>query len=550
MSKHYPFAEVEPRWQTYWEEHETFRAQEPSAQPKFYCLDMYPYPSGDGLHVGHVEGYTATDIVSRYKRMRGFNVMHPTGWDAFGLPAEQYAIKHGVHPAITTARNVANFRRQMKRIGLSYDWAREVDTTDPAYYRWTQWIFLKLFERGLAYVAEVPVNWCPELGTVLSNEEVVDGKSEVGGFDVVRRPMRQWELKITAYADRLLKDLELVEWPASTLQMQKEWIGRSTGADVDFALEGVNGKLRIFTTRPDTLFGATYMVLAPEHALVAALTRPEQRAAVESYREATARRSDLQRAEVTREKTGVFTGSHAINPVNGERLPIWIADYVMMGYGTGAIMAVPGHDQRDWEFARAFDLPIREVVSGGDVAQEAFVEIERGTMVNSSTPDGSFSIDGLKPDDAIGKITAWLERAGRGQAAVNYKLRDWLFSRQRYWGEPFPIVWVDGAPRALPEELLPLRLPETQDFRPKGTGEKPQGPLAALTNWVQTTDPASGKPALRETNTMPQWAGSWWTRRSRSTGCRWTCTSAAPSTPCSTASTRASGTKCSTTSAS
>jgi len=510
MSKHYPFAEVEPRWQAYWEEHRTFRAAEPSAQPKYYCLDMYPYPSGDGLHVGHVEGYTATDIVSRYKRMRGFNVLHPTGWDAFGLPAEQYAIKTGVHPAITTARNVANFRRQMKRIGLSYDWDREVDTTDPAYYRWTQWIFLKLFERGLAYVAEVPVNWCPELGTVLANEEVVDGKSEIGHFDVVRRPMRQWMLKITAYADRLLEDLESVDWPTSTLVMQKEWIGRSTGADVEFPIEGLNANLRIFTTRPDTLFGATYMVLAPEHALVPVLATPGQRAAVEAYREATARKSDLQRADAAKEKSGVFTGSHAVNPVNGERLPIWIADYVMMGYGTGAIMAVPGHDQRDWEFARAFDLPIREVVTGGDVARAAFVEIERGTVVNSSTPDGSFSIDGLKPDDAIGRITAWLERTGKGRAAVNYKLRDWLFSRQRYWGEPFPIVWVDGAPRALPEEMLPLRLPQTEEFRPRGTGEKPQSPLAGLTDWVRTTDPTSGAPALRETNTMPQWAGSCW----------------------------------------
>ncbi len=510
MSKHYPFAEVEPRWQAYWEEHRTFRAEEPSAKPKFFCLDMYPYPSGAGLHVGHAEGYTATDIVSRYKRMRGFNVMHPTGWDAFGLPAEQYAIKTGVHPAIRTAECIDNFRRQMKRIGLSYDWDREVDTTDPAYYRWTQWIFLKLFERGLAYVAEVPVNWCPELGTVLANEEIVDGKSEIGGHDVVRRPMRQWVLKITAYADRLLEDLKLVDWPASTLEMQKNWIGRSTGADVDFALEGVNGRLRIFTTRPDTLFGATYMVLAPEHPLVATLTRPQQRPAVEAYQEATARKSDLQRAELAKEKSGVFTGSCAINPVNGEQLPIWIADYVLMSYGTGAIMAVPGHDQRDWEFARAFDLPIREVVTGGDVSQAAFVEIDRGTMINSTTPDGSFSIDGLKPGEAIGKTTGWLERTGKGQGSVHYKLRDWLFSRQRYWGEPFPIVWVDGAPQALPEQLLPVRLPETNDFRPMATGEKPQSPLAALTDWVSIADPATGKPALRETNTMPQWAGSCW----------------------------------------
>jgi leucyl-tRNA synthetase len=341
MSRHYPFAEVEPRWQAYWEERKTFRAEEPSAKPKFFCLDMYPYPSGAGLHVGHAEGYTATDIVSRFKRMRGFNVMHPTGWDAFGLPAEQYAIKTGVHPAITTTQNIANFRRQMKRIGLSYDWDREVDTTDPAYYRWTQWIFLKLFERGLAYVAEVPVNWCPELGTVLANEEIVEGRSEIGGFDVVRRPMRQWVLKITAYADRLLEDLKLVDWPTSTLEMQKNWIGRSTGADVDFALDGVNGRLRIFTTRPDTLFGATYMVLAPEHPLVDALTKPELRTAVDAYQEAAARKSDLQRTELAKEKTGVFTGSCAINPVNGEQLQIWIADYVLMSYGTGAIMAVP-----------------------------------------------------------------------------------------------------------------------------------------------------------------------------------------------------------------
>jgi leucyl-tRNA synthetase len=510
MSLHYPFAEVEPRWQAFWEEHKTFQADEPCARPKFYCLDMYPYPSGAGLHVGHVEGYTASDIVSRYKRMRGFNVMHPTGWDAFGLPAEQYAIRTGVHPAITTAQNIANFRRQMKRIGLSYDWDREVDTTDPDYYRWTQWIFLQLFERGLAEVAEAPVNWCPELGTVLANEEVVDGKSEVGGFDVVRRPMRQWQLKITAYADRLLEDLALVDWPHSTLTMQKEWIGRSIGADVEFPLEGVHGALRIFTTRPDTLFGATYMVLAPEHPLVPALTKPERAAAVEAYREATARRSDKERAEIARVKTGVFTGSHAVNPVNGERLPVWIADYVMMGYGTGAIMAVPGHDQRDWDFARAFDLPIVEVVSGGDITRGAFVEIEQGTLVNSHTPDGSFSLDGLKPDEAIGRMTDWLERTGKGVRAINYKLRDWLFARQRYWGEPFPIVWVDGAPKALPEQMLPVRLPETRDFRPKSTGEMPASPLAALTDWVNTTDPTSGRPAQRETNTMPQWAGSCW----------------------------------------
>lgn len=508
MNRH-PFAEIEPRWQAYWEEHGTFITREVPGRPKFYCLDMFPYPSGSGLHVGHLEGYVASDIVSRYKRMRGFNVLHPMGWDAYGLPAEQYAVKTGIHPAITTARNIATFRRQMKRVGLSYDWSREVDTTDPAYYRWTQWIFLRLFERGLAYVAEVPVNWCPELGTVLANEEIVDGKSEVGGFAVVRRPMRQWVLKITAYADRLLDDLKLVDWPASTWEMQKNWIGRSLGVEVEFALDGVTGSLRIFTTRPDTLFGATYMVLAPEHPLVDVLTIESQRAAVAAYREAAARKSDLQRQELGKEKTGVFTGGHAVNPVNGERLPVWIADYVLMSYGTGAIMAVPGHDQRDWEFARAFSLPIREVVAGGDVEQAAFVDHERGVAVHSTTPDGSFSIDGLKAEAAIAKITAWLEGAGKGRRAVNYKLRDWLFSRQRYWGEPFPIVWVDGEPVAFPEQQLPVLLPQTEHFKPSGTGEKPEGPLARLTDWVSTTAPGGG-PARRETNTMPQWAGSCW----------------------------------------
>jgi leucyl-tRNA synthetase len=507
MTQRFPFAEAEARWQRHWEERRTFRAVDFSPRPKYYCLDFFPYPSGSGLHVGHLEGYVASDIFSRFKRMRGFNVLHATGWDAFGLPAEEYARKTGVHPAITTRENIDTFRRQMKRSGLSHDWEREISTTDPAYYRWTQWIFLRLFERGLAYVAEVPVNWCPELGTVLANEEVVDGRSEVGGFEVVRRPMRQWVLKITAYADRLLDDLKLVDWPASTLEMQKNWIGRSIGADVEFPIAGMNATLRIFTTRPDTLFGATYMVLAPEHPLVATLATPERRAEVEAYLEAATRKSDLQRAELTKEKTGVFTGSHCINPVNGERLPIWIADYVLMGYGTGAIMAVPGHDQRDWEFARAFGLPIREVVAGGDVAREAYVDLERGRAVNSTTRDGAFTIDGLEAPEAIEKITAWLEQAGKGRRSVHYKLRDWLFSRQRYWGEPFPIVWVDGAPRALPEEMLPVALPETENFKPAGTGESP---LANIAEWVETVDPASGEPARRETNTMPQWAGSCW----------------------------------------
>jgi leucyl-tRNA synthetase len=506
MSHFYPFAEVEPRWQRYWVENKTFRATEDPARPKYYCLDMFPYPSGAGLHVGHLEGYTATDIVSRFKRMRGFNVLHATGWDAFGLPAEQYAVKTGVHPAITTRQNIDNFRRQMQRAGLSHDWDREVDTTDPEYYRWTQWIFLKLYERGLAFVAEVPVNWCPELGTVLANEEIVDGKSEVGGYDVIRKPMRQWVLKITEYADRLLDDLKLVQWPASTYEMQKNWIGRSIGAEVDFPLDGKPGRIRIFTTRPDTLFGATYMVLAPEHPLVDGVTGGAQRAAVVAYRDAAARKTDLARQE-DKSKTGVFTGGFAINPVNGEKLEIWIADYVLMGYGTGAIMAVPGHDERDWQFARAMGLPIREVVAGGDVTQSAYVDNEAGRIVNSTAPDGSFSIDGLDPPAARDKITAWLAERGFGQRSVNYKLRDWLFSRQRYWGEPFPVIWVDGQHRALPEEMLPVRLPDMKEFKPSGTGESP---LAYATEWQRTTDPATGAPARRETNTMPQWAGSCW----------------------------------------
>jgi leucyl-tRNA synthetase len=507
MSKTYDHHALEVKWQAYWEQHRTFRVADDQTKPKFYCLDMFPYPSGSGLHVGHLEGYIATDIVSRYKRMRGFNVLHPMGWDAFGLPAEQYAVKTGIHPVVTTAENIATFKRQMKRVGLSYDWEREISTIDPAYYRWTQWIFLKLFERGLAYVAEIPVNWCPALGTVLANEEIIDGKSEIGGFDVVRKPMRQWVLKITAYADRLLEDLKLVEWPVSTLEMQKNWIGRSIGAEVEFDLAGVPGTVRIFTTRPDTLFGATYMVLSPEHPLVEVVTTADRRAAVTAYREAAARKSDLQRQELEKEKTGVFTGGYAVNPVSNELLPIWIADYVLMGYGTGAIMAVPAHDERDWAFAKTYDLPIREVIAGGKVEQEAFVTTDKGAVVNSTTLDGSFTINGLTPGDAIPKITAWLESHGKGRKAVNYKLRDWLFARQRYWGEPFPIVWVDGQALPLPEEQLPLLLPETSNFKPSGSGESP---LANLTDWLTTTDPTSGVPARRETNTMPQWAGSCW----------------------------------------
>jgi leucyl-tRNA synthetase len=507
MSKGYDHRTIEARWQQYWDRYRTFRVTEDPGKPKFYCLDMFPYPSGSGLHVGHLEGYTATDIVTRYKRMRGFNVLHPMGWDAFGLPAEQYAVKTGIHPAMTTAENIATFKRQMKRVGLSYDWERELSTTDPQYYRWTQWIFLKLFERGLAYVAEVPVNWCPTLGTVLANEEIVDGKSEVGGFDVIRKPMRQWVLKITAYADRLLEDLNLVDWPPSTLEMQKNWIGRSIGAEVDFSLANRTGVIRVFTTRPDTLFGATYMVLAPEHPLVDVVASGEQKAAVQAYRETAAKKSDLQRQELDKEKTGVFTGGYAVNPVNNERLPIWIADYVLMSYGTGSIMAVPAHDERDWAFAQRYHLPIREVIAGGNVQQAAFTNTDRGRVVNSATNDGGFSINGLTPTEAIPKITEWLAMQGKGTRAVNYKLRDWLFARQRYWGEPFPIVWVDGEARPLPEEQLPLVLPKTGSFKPSGTGESP---LANLDSWLATIDPSTGKPARRETNTMPQWAGSCW----------------------------------------
>ncbi len=492
--------QIEPKWQGYWAQNKTFHVEMDTSKPKYYVLDMFPYPSGSGLHVGHVEGYTATDIVARFKRARGFNVLHPMGWDAFGLPAEQYAIQTGTHPATTTAENIAVFTSQLKRLGFSYDWDREVNTTDEGYYRWTQWIFLQLYKKDLAYVAEVPVNWCPALGTVLANEEVTDGRSERGGFPVVRKPMRQWMLKITQYAERLLDDLDLLDWPDSLKDMQRNWIGKSIGAEVDFALESGVGNVRVYTTRPDTLFGATYMVLSPEHPLVQTITTDGQAAAVAAYKEQAARKSDLQRTDLAKEKTGVFTGAYAINPVNDAKIPIWIADYVLASYGTGAIMSVPGHDVRDWEFARQFDLPIVEVVSGGDVTVEAYTG--DGVLVNSGI------IDGLSVPDAKKKITAWLEERGKGIGAVNYKLRDWLFSRQRYWGEPFPIVHhADGTHSALPEEQLPLTLPELSDYQPTGTGEPP---LAKATAWVATTDPETGEPLTRETNTMPQWAGSCW----------------------------------------
>ncbi len=522
--KPYPFDRIEPKWQAIWEERQLFHAPNPGengfdpAKPKFYVLDMFPYPSGAGLHVGHPEGYTATDIVARYKRMGGFNVLHPMGWDAFGLPAEQYAIKSGQHPAVTTRENVAKFKRQLKRIGFSYDWQREINTTDPGYYKWTQWIFLQIYNswfnpdtkrsepistyRGtdpdsvrLAYVADVPVNWCPELGTVLANEEVVDGKSEVGGFPVVRRPMRQWMLRITAYAERLLDELAKLDWPEGIKLLQRNWIGRSEGAEIDFKIDKSDQEIRVFTTRPDTLYGGTFLVLAPEHSLVDLIVTEEQWPAVREYRERTARKSELERADLSKEKTGVFTGAYAINPANQEKIPIWIADYVLVGYGTGAIGGVPAHDERDLEFAKKFELPIVVVVQPiGDEPAIGFTG--EGIAVNSPI------INGLTSAEAKKKITAWLEERGLGKRAINYKLRDWLFSRQRYWGEPFPIVWENGKHRSLGENELPLVPPSLDDYKPTGTGEPP---LAKAKDWVRY----SGK-ALRETNTMPQWAGSCW----------------------------------------
>jgi leucyl-tRNA synthetase len=497
----YDPSQIEPRWQAYWEARQTFRAVLDTAKPKYYVLDMFPYPSGDGLHVGHPEGYTATDIMARYKRMKGFNVLHPMGWDAFGLPAEQYAIKTGTHPRDTTRRNIENFKRQIKSLGFSYDWSREIDTTDPRYVKWTQWIFRKLFERGLAYQAEVPVNWCPALGTVLANEEVIDGKSEVGGHPVVRMPMRQWMLRITQYADRLLEDLEGLDWPEPIKKMQRDWIGRSEGAHVRFAVVGhSDAEIEVFTTRPDTLFGATYMVLAPEHPLVAQLTTPAQRPAVDAYVERAARKSERTRQAELGEKTGVFTGALARNPADGREIPIWIADYVLAGYGTGAIMAVPGHDERDWTFAKTFGLPIVEVVAGGNVAEAAFTGSGRAT--------GSSFLDGLETGAAKRRMIEWLEEKGLGRGTVTYKLRDWLFSRQRYWGEPFPVVHApDGTVELIPESALPLTLPELEDFKPKGEGF--EAPLARVKEWIETTD-AKGRKVLRDANTMPQWAGSCW----------------------------------------
>ena len=492
---------IEARWQAYWRDHDVFAARNDPARPKFYALDMFPYPSGTGLHVGHPKGYIATDVISRYKRMRGYDVLHPMGWDAFGLPAEQYAIETGTHPRETTRRNIGIFKAQLAALGMDYDWKREIDTTDPRYVRWTQWIFCRLFERGLAYLALVPVNWCPALGTVLANEEVIDGRSERGGHPVVRLPMRQWMLRITAYADRLVDDLDLVDWPESIKKMQRDWIGRSEGARIRFDVEGSDARIEVFTTRPDTLFGATYLVLAPEHELVAKIAASARRAEVLAYAEEAGRRSERARSAAADGKSGVATGAHALHPVTGERMPIWIADYVLAGYGTGAIMAVPAHDERDHAFARRHGLPIVEVVRGGrDVQAEAFV----GDGVNAN----SRFLDGLPTPEAKRLICAWLAEHGRGEATVHYKLRDWLFSRQRYWGEPFPVLHLpDGSVKLLPDSALPLLLPELEDYRPTGEFETP---LARARAWIETTDPETGLPARRDANTMPNWAGSCW----------------------------------------
>lgn len=508
----YPFETLEPKWQRYWERNKTFKAAETPETPKEkrrYVLDMFPYPSSQGLHVGHPEGYTATDIYCRYLRMNGYNVLHPMGFDAFGLPAENYAIKTGTHPSITTAANIERFRSQIKSLGFSYDWDREVDTSSPEYYRWTQWIFLKLFEKGLAYEAESPINWCPSCKTGLANEEVTNGECERCGAKVNRKRIRQWILKITAYAERLLADLDALDWPEPVKLMQRNWIGRSEGANVFFPIQGFEDALEIYTTRPDTLFGVTYMVLAPEHPLTEKIVTPEQKALVTAYLESAAKKSDLERTDLAKVKTGVFTGAFAVNPVNGTKIPIWIADYVLISYGTGAIMAVPAHDERDWEFAKTFDLPIRLVVAaekpeaGGDYAAtpEACTPAD-GWAVNS----GQFN--GLPTPEAIKQITAWLEEQGVGKKAINYKLRDWIFSRQRYWGEPIPVVHCERCGIVpLPESELPLRLPEVQSYKPTGTGESP---LALIHEWVNASCPVCGGPANRETNTMPQWAGSCW----------------------------------------
>ncbi len=521
----YNFKEKELKWQKYWENNKTFQTNVyDDSKPKYYVLDMFPYPSGQGLHVGHPEGYTATDIVARYKRMKGFNVLHPMGWDAFGLPAEQYAIQTGNHPAEFTKKNIGVFKKQIQSLGLSYDWDREIATTDPSYYKWTQWIFLKLYEKGLAYVDEIPVNWCPKLGAVLANEEVINGKSERGGHPVVRRPMRQWVLKITEYADRLLEDLDLVDWPASTKEMQKNWIGKSEGAHVIFKIDGTNKEFTVFTTRCDTLFGATYCVLAPEHPFIKEIMSKEQEKEVLSYIEECAHKSDLERTDLNKEKTGVFTGAYAVNPVNGKKIPIWISDYVLITYGTGAIMAVPAHDERDYAFAKKFDLPIVQVLEeetgtfheneerkNSDVQDELHRKTfdylnNQGAMTGDGIHIHSGFLDGLHKEEAIEKMLAYLEENGCGERKIQYKLRDWIFSRQRYWGEPIPIVLMeDGTQRTVDIGELPLELPATDNYKPSETGESP---LSHCQDWLEVE--IDGKKGKRETNTMPQWAGSCW----------------------------------------
>ena len=503
----YDHKSIESKWQKFWLENQTFKSEDISAnKPKYYVLDMFPYPSGAGLHVGHALGYVATDIVARYKRMKGFNVLHPMGWDAFGLPAEQYAIKTGTHPKETTQHNVSNFKKQINSLGFSYDWSREINTTDPNYYKWTQWIFMQLYNKGLAYEQEVAVNWCPELKAVLANEEVVNGKSDIGGHPVVRLPMRQWILKITDYAESLLDGLDDLDWPENIKELQKNWIGKSEGVELGFEIDGHNDTINVYTTRPDTLFGASYMVLAPEHTLIHSIVTDEQRSKVEAYIDETKKKSDFDRTEVNKDKTGVFTGSYAINPFSKEKIEIWIADYVLISYGTGAIMAVPGHDERDWEFASKYNLPIVEVVEGGDVSKAAFTAKSDAKIINSSN-DKTLSMDGLTVDRAIKEAISFIEKNSIGRATVNYKLRDWLFSRQRYWGEPFPLIHKDDSVELIQEKDLPVMLPEVENYKPSDDGKSP---LSLVKNWVELKDESGNIIGLRETNTMPQWAGSCW----------------------------------------
>lgn len=521
----YHHQQVEQKWQKYWKDHHTFRAKIDLEKPKYYVLDMFPYPSGAGLHVGHVTGYTGTDIVARYKRQKGFNVLHPIGWDSFGLPAEQYAIRTGTHPAITTEKNISTYRRQLSSLGFSYDWSREITTSDPKYYKWTQWIFTKLYEKGLAYEAEINVNFCPKLGTVLANEEVEDGKSKEGGYPVERRPLRQWVLKITAYAERLLEDLETLDWPDHLKKLQRSWIGKSVGVQLHFSETKTKEKIDVFTTRPDTLFGVTYLVLAPEHPLVKKIVTDEKKEAVKEYQKRVAAKSDLERTELSKEKTGLWTGAYAFHPITKQKIPIWVADYVLMDYGSGAVMGVAAHDERDFEFASTHGLPIVSVIDPDLSEKSDFDELSKeefrqeiiqgkrfwsasqgGKMINSSS--AKISLDGLTPENAIEEIANWLEKEKLGERKIQYKLRDWLFSRQRYWGEPFPVLHLeDGSTRTLELDELPLVAPPLEDYKPVGSGESP---LSKAKEWIEITDPKTGKKALRETNTMPQWAGSCW----------------------------------------